>query len=98
MGIKYMVRDYILVGWQEDDLPIFGRILYIAVVEHCALFVTKLYVTLCFNHHFHSFVIRQTAEVGAFWSEQLQACAVFQSHQLLDGQLLITFRYHIECC
>ena len=31
MDIKYLQSDYVLFGWQEEDLPIFGHIQYIAV-------------------------------------------------------------------
>ena len=91
MGIKYAVSDYVLVGWQEDDLPIFGRIQYIAVLNHSTLLVVTLYNTFGITRHYHSFVVSRTAEVDAFWLGQLQDYAVFQGHQLCNGQLVITF-------
>ena len=32
-GTKYTYLDYIIMGWQEDDLPLFGRIVDILVVN-----------------------------------------------------------------
>jgi len=34
MGIKYLQSDYVPLGWQEDDLPIIGRIQYITVFNN----------------------------------------------------------------
>ena len=96
MGTKYMIYDYVLIGWQDDDLPMFGLIQDIAVLNNNALFVVKLYNTLGINRHYHSFVISRTTEVAIVWLSELQETAVFRAHHLSDGQLLITFRYHIE--
>ena len=95
LGVKYAVKDFILIGWQDDDLPLFGKIQTIAVLGKEALFITTSYPTHAISHHYHCYVVRKTDEVCAIWLDELQANTVFQCH-LRDCQLFITFRYHIE--
>lgn len=41
MGIKYNCLDFVIKGWQDDDLPQFGQIKDILVVNETALFHVK---------------------------------------------------------
>ena len=49
----------VLVGWR-DDLPIFGRIQYIAVINEVALCGLCIYFTYGIDRHFHSFTLHKT--------------------------------------
>ncbi len=96
LGIKYMCSDYLLVGWQDDDLPIFGRVQSIIVVKGNAMFLVGVYNTLGIERHYHSFVINKTANVATCWLSELADYQPLQAHLLTNGRVYITFRAHIE--
>ena len=54
--------DYVLIGWQEDDLPLFGLIEDILVINGCALFKVIKYATLKIDRHYHSFHIKKSSD------------------------------------
>lgn len=58
MGTKYQHKGYVITSWQDDDLPQFGRIEDIIVVEGAVYFKIACTVTVGIDRHFHSFVIR----------------------------------------
>ena len=60
-GVKYAKSDYVLIGWQETDLPTFGRIQTILVINNVPLFVVTVYHASGIICHYHSFVIEQTS-------------------------------------
>lgn len=96
-GCRYSVSDYVLVGWQDDDLPIFGKIRFIAVCSGQALIAVSTYGTLGIERHYHSFVLgRSTETCTLYWLSELVACQSFKAHQLSNGYSYITFRSHIE--
>ncbi len=57
LGIKYGIQEYVIIDYQEDDLPLFGKIEDIAVIDEKALLCVSMYRTLGFHHHFHCYVI-----------------------------------------
>jgi len=63
MGVKYTFTEYVLIGWQDDDLPAFGQIQCIVVMEGIVLFTVTKYHTLGIDWHFHSCVIDRSDEV-----------------------------------
>ena len=95
MGTKYLQHDYVLLGWQEDDLPTFGRIQYIAVVNNNALFGVVKYYAFGIDRHYHSFIIKKTDEVAIYRLSELTDYQTFQAHLLRNGCLYITFHSHI---
>ena len=96
MGIKYLQSDYVLLGWQEDDLPIFGRIQYIAVFNNNPMFGVVKYYASGIDRHYHSFIIRKTSEVAIYWLSELADYQPLQAHLLRNGCVHITFCSHIE--
>ena len=85
-----------LVGWQDDDLPIFGRIQYFVVINGNALFGVFVYQAYGVDRHYYSFVIDKTGEVATYWLSELADYQPLQAHLLRSGCLCITFRSHIE--
>ena len=94
-GTKYSNSDYVLVGWQDNDLPLFGRINDILVINSAALFQVHKYETLGVDRHYHSFCIRKGSSAGLYWLSELVDSYPYQGHILLNGCLYITFRSHI---
>ena len=93
--MKYAEQDFVLIGWQADDLPVFAKIETIVVIGKEAFFIVNRYPAFGISHHYHSYCVKKTDELIAVWLEE-QASTVFRCH-LRDRQYLITFRYHIEC-
>lgn len=60
MGVKYMMADYVLIGWQEDDLLIFGYIQRIIVVKNTALFELAVHKAYGIDFHYHSLCSGET--------------------------------------
>ena len=91
-----MHSDYILLHWQTDDLPAFGRIQSITMVKGLALFEVCVYHTYGIHRHYHSFAISKTGEVATCLLTKLVENQSFHAHLLHDGYLYITFHSHIE--
>ena len=97
-GVKYSVQDYVTVGWQIDDLPVFGRIEYIAVVDERVLFSVSVYHTYSIDHHYQSYLIEKRAQSDCIytWLTDLVDFYSIKAHSLRNGFLCITLRHHIE--
>lgn len=97
MGIKYASLDYVIKGWQSDGLPLFGQIKEILVVNDSVLLFHVLeYETTGIDRHYHSFSIRITGREDLVCLPQLVDYHTFNGHKLINGNLYITFRSHIE--
>ena len=70
-GIKYSYFDYVLIGWQDDDLPLFGRVHDILVFESSVSFKVRKYETLGINRHYHSFCIKKRCDYSLYWNSEL---------------------------
>ncbi len=97
MSTKYMPPDYVHVGWQEDDLPIFAQIKHVAVVMGKALLCVSEYETYGFDHHYHSYLIqRMSRELSVYWLTELVHHQPLTAHVIKNGSLCITLRSHVE--
>ena len=85
----------VLTGWQENDLPIFGHIQSIIVINNVALLIVSLYNAYGIDRHYHSFAVKETGEVITQCLTRLIAYQTFRTH-VKNGTLLITFRSFIE--
>lgn len=90
-----MKSDFVLIGWQDNDLPIFGRIQQIIIIKNIALFVVSIYSAYGIDRHYHSFVIKESGEVATKCLPNLAALQTFQGH-IKGAVLYITFRSFIE--
>ena len=100
-GTKYQAQDYLLIGWQDDDLPIFGRIKTIYHIDNAIYFAIYFQIakfpTLRIDCHFHSIVsgpkmlVEQVQCIDSFLTTQ-----VFSAHLLRNDSLYITLRSHVE--
>ena len=96
-GTKYQAQDYLLIGWQDDDLPIFGRIKAIYHIDNAIYFKIAKFPTLGIDRHFHSIVngqkmlVEEVQCIDSFVTTQ-----VFNAHLLRNDLLYITLRPHVE--
>ena len=96
MGTKYMISEFVVIGWQCDDLPVFGQIQHIAVVNDFVLFGVALYCTLGIDRHYHSYNIIRKNEAAIYSLSELVDYQPLRAHFLTNGHLYITLRSHIE--
>ena len=61
-GSKYYQGDYVLCGFQEDDLPQFGKVYDILLAREEPFLCISVYVTKGRDAHYHSFVIVPSPE------------------------------------
>lgn len=61
-GSKYFRNDYILCGFQSNDLPIFGKIYDLMDIENIVFFYVLLHETDGIDKHYHSYIIKPTTE------------------------------------
>ena len=56
-GSKYYQGDYVLCGFQQDDMPEFGKVFDILLVKNEAFLCASIYTTKGTDAHYHSYVI-----------------------------------------
>ena len=95
-GVKYQPHDYVVTGWQDDDLPIFSSIQSIFVACDTVVFKTKRATSLGIDRHYHSLLIQETSTEHPVCLSELKVNCVYHSHLLNNGGLYITIRSHIE--
>lgn len=99
MGTKYQRKHYVITAWQDDDLPQFGKIEDIMIVQDTVFFRIICTETLGIDRHFHSFIINiVNREVTVVAYSELVDHQVFNAHLVNDNhqRIYITFRSHIE--
>ncbi len=92
MGIRHRRNDFLIIGWQEDDLPIFGQVKVIFVLKKSALFRVAKYTTLGLCRHYHSFYIRASTSEEIFGLSELSDYQVYQGHYIKLCDYYITLR------
>ena len=66
MGAKYHPNVFVVIGWQDNDLPIFGKIISIFVKESNLIYKIARYETLGISSHFHSYVLERKTSCTEF--------------------------------
>ena len=100
-GIFYNLHDIILYGFQEDDLPVFGKIFDILLVKQTPFLCVQLFSTNGMDHHYNSYVLQLTdsKEVVPMSDQHkyFNLLNPMQSHSVpvLPGTIYIVTKYHI---
>ena len=61
-GEKYHTADYVHLSFQENDLPIFRKIIEIMVIQSIALFQLEIFQTIGINSHLSAYAICGTSQ------------------------------------
>lgn len=92
-----MTGEYLLVGWQPYDLPIFGQIQQIITIENShVMFLVLQHITVGTERHYHSFMIKRSSKLAACWFSELVDHQPLQAHYLKNSRLYVTLRSHVE--
>ncbi len=95
--MKYTIRDYVIIGWQEeDDLPLFGKIESIAVIQQKALLCVIQCRTEGFDHHFNCYVITRDNTSSSIWLSDLVDYQPLRAHSRRDRSLCVVVKCHVE--
>ena len=96
-GEEYHRREFVHIGWQENDLPLFAKILDIITVEEFPFFVIEKYKSLGINDHLLGFLIQHTHLTCCINIADLLYKYVFSAHSYIgDGQVYIISKTHLE--
>ena len=96
-GKHFVKGQYIMCGWQHDDLPQFARIKDIILVVEYPLLILDTFITQGINNHLSSYLIKGTRHVFIFRVSSLLVRDTFMAHTYPgDGQLYIAMKYHVE--
>ena len=61
-GSKYYRGDYVLCGFQENDLPQFGKVYDMILAKEETFLCITVYITEGIDTHYHSYVILPSPE------------------------------------
>lgn len=96
-GIRYVIGEYLFIGWQPDDLPLFGQIQQIIIIENShIMFLVLQHVTLGTERHYHSYVMKRSSKLTACWYSELVDYQPLQAHYSKSSCLYVTLRSHVE--
>lgn len=95
-GNRYARDQYVLCGWQDDDLPGFAQIKDIALVTECPLLVLEKFSTAGINNHLLSYLIVSTKHVFVMKLSSLPMKDPLYAHIYPgDDNLYIVLKYHV---
>ena len=96
MGVKYSLNDFVIIGWEENDLPSFGQIMEILSIQETTFLRLRKYKTFGIVMHYHSFSIKKTDDDTVLLLQNIRDHQVYQGHRKECSCLYITVRSHVE--
>ena len=100
-GIFYNLLDIILYGFEENDLPVFGKVFDMLLVKGTCFLCVQLFSTKGIDHHYNSYVLQLTESKAVVpMSDQhkyFNALNPMQSHSVfsLPGTIYVVTKYHV---
>lgn len=96
--VKFERNDFVLMGWQENDLPQFALVTDIIHVSSNDIVLLKAqgYHTVGIDRHYHSYIIECIpSSIYTVHLSKLKHFQPFKSH-IKSGFEFITFRSYVE--
>ena len=98
-GQEFHHSEYLLCGWQDNDLPVFGMIKDILVIAGTPLISLCLHKTLGINNHLLCFAITSAYQSSLISLSHVVYRRPLCAHSILgDGHLYIAMRSHVTQC
>ena len=88
------------IGWQPDDLPLFGKVIDVLIVGGCPLLWLQHFATEGINVHLQSYQVLPTLIKSLMVLSSLENKSVFTPHTYLgDHNQYITMRsyMYVKC-
>lgn len=96
-GEEYHRDDFVHLGWQHNDLPMFGKILDIFIVGGFPFLLVEKYKSMGINGHILAYLIQHTYVTNCVYIAHLLYKTVFCAHSYIeDGQLYVVLKSHLE--
>ena len=84
------------IGFQQDDLPLFGQIKDIMVLVGTPIFGVKVYTTMGINNHLSCFCVVCAYQHSLIPVSKLVCSDTYSIHQSLgDDNMYIAMRSHV---
>ena len=96
-GVKYSKHDCVLISWQADDMPNFGRIGDIIVIEEYAFFIVNVLTTFGIDRHYHSFCVKESVCQETVLVSDLACQSTFRTHEI-GNIFYITSKFLLHKC
>ena len=94
-GQEYHPSDFVLCGWQTDDLPVFAKINAIIILVGTPLFVVEIFKTTGVNNHLLSYAIEDSYIQSVLLVSKLVYKQSLSPHQSIgDSNTYIALRSH----
>ncbi len=92
-GQEYHRLCYLQVGWQDNDLPLFGKVLDVVVISRTPLVSVQVHCTEGINLHIQTYQIVPIGETKLLLLSRLHNKVVYYAH-IFSGnrKLYITMR------
>ena len=95
-GYTYHNSEFVLCYFQEDDVPVFGKI-DIIVITGTPLFSLKMFTTLGINNHLLCFVIKCSHQSSFVCVSQLKFPEPLSAHSCIgDSNIYVALRSHVQ--
>jgi len=93
-GTVYHLAQFVLTGWQDDDLPQFSKIDDLIYIQSVAIIVATQYHTVGIDRHYHSYLIAITRCKSVIPLTNVNSHPPVNVRVLPSGMHL-TLRYHV---
>lgn len=88
--------DFLLIGKQIDDLPVFAKISDIMIIVGYVVVSVDMFRTNGLCYHLMSYCIQRKVQSQCLALSKLSDLHPYQSHTFADGKLYIILRSHTE--
>ena len=95
-GERFYNQEFVLIGFQDDDLPYFGKIRDILMICGTPLFVIANFKTVCLYSHLSAYEVMQTNNESVVLITELTSRQPYYSHLYVgDCQTYIAMKSNV---
>lgn len=96
-GEVYRQSSFLLIQWQDDDLPQFAKIEDILIVLNFPFFIVCTFITQRICHHYHSYAVKKGRQMLVVTLAEIgDSHPVYCHHVHGDSTLYVTMRSYVE--
>lgn len=96
-GEEYHRGEFIHLGWQQNDLPEFGKLMDIIIAAGFPFYYVEKYETVGINSHILGYHIHHSYITSCVHASVPPYKNTFSAHSYIgDGRLYIVLKSHLE--
>lgn len=98
IGVKYSLNEFVIMGWEMNDLPVFGEIVEIVCIPYNAFLRLRKCLTIGIVRHYHSFSVKKTNDERLVLLQNIKDHQIYQGHDCVrkPNYLYILVRSLVE--